>query len=263
MDFIIKDKIIKLDKASLGGKKVVSINSGYVANFIFDEEWDGLIKTVRFINDGEFVDVVLPETNTCKIPLEILRSGTLEVGVFAGDLTTTTTAKVNVLASVLEDTYEPADPISPPSGGTVFSVNGKQGFVVLTAEDVGALTAEDLQSAIEEALAIAKESGEFKGDPGVPGKDGVDGKDGLDGQPGEKGDPGYTPQKGIDYFDGKDGKDGVDGQDGQPGKDGEKGNPGEPGYTPVKGTDYFTPDDINEIVNSVLAQFVDASEVGM
>lgn len=233
MDFIIKDKIIKLDKASLGGKKVVSINSNYEANFIFDEEWDGLTKTVRFINDGEFVDVVLPETNSCKIPLEILRSGTLEVGVFAGDLTTTTTAKVNVLASVLEDTYEPANPIAPPSGGTVFSVNGKQGFVVLTAEDVGALTVEDLRSAIEEALALAKESGEFKGAPGEPGKDGADGKDGVDGQ---------------------------DGQPGEPGKDGEKGDPG---YTPVKGTDYFTQDDINEIVNSVLANFVDASEVGM
>lgn len=110
MDFIIKDKIIKLDKASLEGKKVVSVNSGYVANFIFDEEWDGLTKTVRFINDGEFIDVVLDGTNSCKIPREVMKSGTLEVGVFAGDIQSTTPAKVSIIASILEEYGSPAPP---------------------------------------------------------------------------------------------------------------------------------------------------------
>ena len=112
MDFIIKDKVIKLDKASLEGKKVVSYNSGYEARFIFDEEWDGLTKTVRFINDGEFVDVVLGDTNTCKIPLEVMKSGTLEVGVFAGNLQTTTVAKVSIVVSILEEYGTPAEPTS-------------------------------------------------------------------------------------------------------------------------------------------------------
>lgn len=110
MDFIIKDKIIKLDKTSLEGKKVVSVNSGYVANFIFDEEWDGLIKTVRFINDGDFVDVILDDTNSCKIPREVMKSGTLEVGVFAGDIQSTTPAKVSIIASILEEYGSPAPP---------------------------------------------------------------------------------------------------------------------------------------------------------
>lgn len=35
------------------------------------------------------------------------------------------------------------------------------------------------------------------------------------------------------------------------------------GYTPQKGTDYFTQADIDKIVNGVLAQFFDVSEVGM
>lgn len=110
MDFIIKDKVIKLDKASLEGKKVVSVNSGYVANFIFDDEWDGLMKTVRFINDGEFVDVVLDHTSTCKIPRQVMKSGTLEVGVFAGDIQSTTPAKVSIIASILEEYGSPAPP---------------------------------------------------------------------------------------------------------------------------------------------------------
>lgn len=110
MDFIIKDKIIKLDKASLEGKKVVSVNSGYVANFIFDEEWDGLTRTVRFINDGDFIDVILDDTNSCKIPREVMKSGTLEVGVYAGDIQSTTPAKVSIIASILEEYGSPAPP---------------------------------------------------------------------------------------------------------------------------------------------------------
>lgn len=55
--------------------------------------------------------------------------------------------------------------------------------------------ADDLQAAIDDALAQAKASGEF---------DGADGKDGKDGQ------DGYTPQKGVDYFDGQPGADGKD-----------------------------------------------------
>ncbi len=62
---------------------------------------------------------------------------------------------------------------------------------------------EVLTQAVNTALAEAKESGEFKGDPftyedfteeqlaALKGKDGVDGKDGKDG---------YTPIKGTDYF---------------------------------------------------------------
>lgn len=54
-----------------------------------------------------------------------------------------------------------------------------------TAEEVGALPADSLQPAINAALAQAKASGDFKGDPG---------------QPGQPGEPGKTPEKGKDYF---------------------------------------------------------------
>lgn len=56
-----------------------------------------------------------------------------------------------------------------------------------------------LNQAVTESLQQAKESGEFKGDPG---------------EKGEPGDDGHTPQKGVDYFDGADGKDGAKGADG-------------------------------------------------
>lgn len=42
-----------------------------------------------------------------------------------------------------------------------------------------------IPSAVENALKVAKESGDFKGEPG---------------EKGERGEPGYTPIKGVDYY---------------------------------------------------------------
>lgn len=95
----------------------------------------------------------------------------------------------DAIKNALED-YLDQNPVEAP----VQSVNGKTGKVKLTAEDVGAISQEDLQEATNEALAQAKASGEF------------DGKDGIDG---------YTPIKGVDYFDGEDGQPGANGKDGQ------------------------------------------------
>ena len=182
----------------------------------------------------------------------------------------------DAIKNAVED-YLEKNPVEAP----VQSVNGKTGEVELTAEDVGAISQDDLQEATNEALAKAKESGEF------------DGKDG------------YTPVKGVDYFDGDDyvltnadkeeiaemaaelvevpdsgGNAGFivqpdapedisvlwvdtddDSDDGfqeavnialaQAKESGEFD--GEPGKTPVRGTDYYTEADKTEMVNAVLA----------
>ena len=148
----------------------------------------------------------------------------------------------DAIINVVED-YLEKNPFEAP----VQSVNEKTGEVNLTAEDVGAISQDDLQEATNEALAQAKESGEFDGQPG------------------------YTPQKGVDYFDGQPGKDGADGvsathswngtvlnitsASGTSSADlkGEKGDTGADGYTPVKGTDYFTTADKTEMVNLVIS----------
>lgn len=95
----------------------------------------------------------------------------------------------DAIKNAVED-YLEQNPVDVPVG----SVNGKTGDVELTAEDVGAISREDLQEATNEALAQAKESGEFDG---ADGKDGEPGPAGADGQPGADG---YTPVKGVDYF---------------------------------------------------------------
>jgi hypothetical protein len=77
---------------------------------------------------------------------------------------------------------------------------------------------------------------------------------------------GYTPIKGVDYFDGLKG-DPFTYEDFTPeqlealkGEKGETGEKGTDGKTPIKGTDYFTPDDISEIVNTVIRTLPKAEE---
>lgn len=64
--------------------------------------------------------------------------------------------------------YLEEHPIEAP----VTSVNEKTGAVVLTSEDVGALSEDELNSAINTALAQAKASGDFDGADGQNGENG-------------------------------------------------------------------------------------------
>jgi hypothetical protein len=123
---------------------------------------------------------------------------------------------------------------NPKAGDYVY---GKDGYA----------KTEDIQSAVNDALAKAKASGEFDGKDGkdgIDGKDGSPGADGQDGKPGADGADGITPHIGNNgnwYIgetdtgkpsrgaDGRDGEPGKDGNDGQPGKDGAAGSPGKDG----------------------------------
>lgn len=105
----------------------------------------------------------------------------------------------------------------------------------VTPEGIGALAAEQLPQAINDALSQAKASGDFKGEKGDQGEQGTagpKGEQGIQGEPGAKGDKG---DKGDTGAPGANGKDGADGK------------------TPVKGTDYFTAADKTEMVNAVIA----------
>ena len=97
----------------------------------------------------------------------------------------------DAIKNAVED-YLEQNPVEAP----VQSVNGKTGEVELTAEDVGAISRDELQEATNEALAQAKASGEFDGKDGEPGRDGTPGRDGKDGLPGKDGIPGAKGEKG-------------------------------------------------------------------
>ena len=85
MKFEIKNRKIKGDKDLF----IVGNNSNYVAEFVFDEEWNGVTKTARFITaNKEYTDQIL-EHNKCKIPCEVLQCGFVSVGVYSAEMSTT------------------------------------------------------------------------------------------------------------------------------------------------------------------------------
>ena len=181
------------------------------------------------------------------------------------------------------EAYLAQNPVEAP----VQSVNGRTGAVELNAEDVGAIAVEtdptvpewakqpqkptytaneigavsqdDLQAATNEALAQAKASGEFdgpQGPQGPAGKDGADGAPGkngtsathswngtvltitsasgtssadLKGEKGEKGDTGATGPTGPKGDTGPQGPQGIKGDTGPKGPKGDKGDTGPAG----------------------------------
>jgi len=85
-------------------------NSDYVINFAFDAEWDDYqTKTARFIfDDRSYTDVVF-EGNQCPVPV-LHDTHDVIVGVFAGNLRTTTPAYLHAQRSILCGSGSPAEP---------------------------------------------------------------------------------------------------------------------------------------------------------
>lgn len=88
---------------------IVCGNSDYQIQFVFDSEWDAhAVKTARFLYNSHAVDVPF-EGDTVAVP--ILRNTVLlSVGVFAGDLQTTTSATIPCIKSILCQDGLPPDP---------------------------------------------------------------------------------------------------------------------------------------------------------
>lgn len=85
-------------------------NGDFVVGFVFDSAWNEIeTKTARFIHGGEHTDIVFTGTE-CKVP-KILNVKRMEIGVYAGDLHTTTPALVQCRKSILCGGGAPADPV--------------------------------------------------------------------------------------------------------------------------------------------------------
>lgn len=112
---------------------VVCNNDDYMIVFAFDDEWDAYPnKTARFIWNNRYTDV--PFTgNTVELPM--VKNATLvKVGVYAGDLRTTTPARIECKKSILcgqvfENPNEEDPPEIPegyiyPTGTKTITKNG-------------------------------------------------------------------------------------------------------------------------------------------
>lgn len=85
-------------------------NSDYIVKFKFDAEWTGYdVKTARFIfSDHSYIDVVF-RGDECAVPV-LKNTHEVLVGVYAGDLKTTTPAYLRAYRSILCGEGAPVDP---------------------------------------------------------------------------------------------------------------------------------------------------------
>lgn len=108
------NKIINVsikDKIAVQTNEVQYIcgNSGFVVVFDFDEDWDWFgTKTARFVYDGTYTDVVF-SGNKCAVPI-ISNVHHFDVGVYSGNLQTTTPAYISAKKSILCSGGIPAAP---------------------------------------------------------------------------------------------------------------------------------------------------------
>ena len=126
----IKDKIAKpLNNC------VICDNSDYTVKFIFDEEWEKEpLRIARFIWNKQYVDVQFTG-DTCEVPV-VSKTNNLAIGVYAGDLRTTTPAILTCYTSILsEDVIEHS--VTPSEYEEIMKLLNAQ------ATDIAALKAVD------------------------------------------------------------------------------------------------------------------------
>lgn len=101
----VVDKIATFQKR---GGRIVCGNSDYQIKFSFDREWDDYPeKTVRFIWGGHYTDVDITG-DVCPVPI-LHDTAEVEVGVYAGELKTTTSAFIGCDRSILCEFAKPSE----------------------------------------------------------------------------------------------------------------------------------------------------------
>ncbi len=195
----IENKIAEAD-----GTLYVCDNSDFVAKFAFDAEWEAYEnKTARFCYNNSYVDVVFTG-NECPVPII---SGTyfFNIGVYAGNLRTTTPARVPCKKSILcgsesessasqEVRNEFLDVLDKRTGDLAdLTTEAKDTLVAAINEVARSSGSESMDLRVADGyiqystdsgstwtslIAVAELKGD-KGNPGTPGAAGAPGKDGA------------------------------------------------------------------------------------
>lgn len=108
----IKITVTKKIASVEGTPIIVCGNSDYTLSFTFDDEWSNeqsKVARFNFVKNGlkSFIDVPIHD-NTCQVPV-LIGIGLVRVGVYAGDLKTTTGAKIKCHKSILCDDADTMD----------------------------------------------------------------------------------------------------------------------------------------------------------
>lgn len=218
----VNNKIAALQDDTL----IINGNSDYVIKFDFDSEWDAYeTKTARFMTARGYTDVVFSGD---EVALPVIQNGRyIRIGVYAGDLRTTTPAVIFCRRCITDGSGSPADPTPDVYAQLMALLNDRIGIWYPTVDDAGNMSWE--KSDTEEAPAPIN----------IKGPIGETGAQGPQGEKGPKGDTGLQGPQGETGATGPQGERGPKGEQGIQGPAGPQGPAGNDGYTPVKGIDYF------------------------
>ncbi len=143
--------------AAADGTIYICGNSDYLVEFDFDREWDAFEhKTARFVHGTTYTDQVF-SGNLCPVPV-LYNVTSFRLGVFAGELSTTTPATVYAKKSILCGNGIPADPSI-----SVYSQ------IMALLNDLNETSAEEVRAIVDEYMAEnpASGSGEIASDEEV------------------------------------------------------------------------------------------------
>lgn len=193
IEIIILNKIARLKDKSI---TAVCGNSDYTIVFDFDSEWNSYnTKTARFKYGGSYTDVVF-SGNTCNMPI-IENVYNVEIGVFAGNLHTTTSAYLPMKKSIVCEGGVPIAP-TPSVYNQIITllneiVDGSAGIKSITFDHADAQGGNVYKVLLlnDEIYYITAPKG-AKGDTGEAGIQGPKGDQGIQGPQGQQGVKGDT-----------------------------------------------------------------------
>ena len=96
IEILVRNRIARANY----GERIVSNNTDYTVTFDFDEEWEATDRVARFEIEDGYVDVPF-SGNSVYVPCLPATARQVNIGVYAGELHTTSAATVTVIPSVL------------------------------------------------------------------------------------------------------------------------------------------------------------------
>lgn len=141
---------------------IINGNSDYVIKFDFDAEWDAYeTKTARFVTARGYTDVVFSGD---EVALPVITDAiSVRVGVYAGNLHTTTPAVIFCRRCITDGSGSPVEPTPDVYAQLMALLNDRIGIWYPTVDDAGNMSWE--KSDTEEAPAPTNIKGQ-KGDKG-------------------------------------------------------------------------------------------------
>lgn len=134
---------------------IVCGNSDYQITFSFDSEWDAYEeKVARFIWNGQYIDVTFTG-DTVPVPM-VSKTNLLKIGVYAGELSTTTSADIPCVFSVLCEDVAEGNGDTPNTEGVVIDLAN---YVPRTELQEGYYTKTEVDDAIANAITTTLNTG--------------------------------------------------------------------------------------------------------